>query len=76
MLRAMAECDLRDLLPRIDVPVLLLYGERDVRSPLSVAEALHASIPRSQLVVLAGAGHVANVERPAEFDAAVRAFLG
>ena len=75
MLHAVAEADLRDVLPRIRVPTLLLYGERDRRSPLAVAEALHASIPDSRLVVLPGVGHRANVERPDEWDAAVRAFL-
>ena len=75
MLHAVAEADLRDVLPRIRVPTLLLYGERDRRSPLAVAEALHASIPDSRLVVLPGVGHLANVERPDEWDAAVRAFL-
>jgi pimeloyl-ACP methyl ester carboxylesterase len=75
MLRAMAECDLRDVLPRIDVPTLLVYGELDVRSPLPVAKALHASIPGSRLVVLPGVGHLANVERADEFNAAVRDFL-
>jgi pimeloyl-ACP methyl ester carboxylesterase len=33
----MAEADQRDLLPRIAVPTLLIWGERDARSPLSVA---------------------------------------
>jgi pimeloyl-ACP methyl ester carboxylesterase len=75
MLHAMAECDLRDVLPRVDVPTLLLYGELDSRSPLPVAESLHASMPGSKLVVLPGAGHVANMERPHEFNAAVRDFL-
>jgi pimeloyl-ACP methyl ester carboxylesterase len=42
-----AEHDLRDLLPRIKVPTLLLYGEKDVRSPLNVAEQMHASVPGS-----------------------------
>ena len=75
MLHAMAEADLRDVLPRIDVPTLLLYGELDARSPLHVAEELHASIPDSQLLVLAGVGHAANAEKPEEFNAAVRTFL-
>jgi pimeloyl-ACP methyl ester carboxylesterase len=76
MAQAMAEADLRDVLGRIDVPTLLLYGELDRRSPRSVAEELHGAIPGSQLVVLPGAGHVCNVEAPGEFDAAVRTFLG
>jgi pimeloyl-ACP methyl ester carboxylesterase len=75
MLAAMAEADLRDVLPRIEVPTLLLYGELDTRSPLAVAEALHGEIPGSQLVVLPGAGHLASAERPDDFNAAVRAFL-
>jgi pimeloyl-ACP methyl ester carboxylesterase len=74
MARASAE-DVRDVLPNIDVPTLLLYGERDVRAPLTVAEALHAAIPSSSLVVLPNVGHVCNVEAPDGFNAAVRDFL-
>jgi pimeloyl-ACP methyl ester carboxylesterase len=75
MLQAMAEADVRDVLPRIQVPTLLLYGELDARSPLSIAEELHARIPSSQLVVLPGVGHLASAEQPDEFNAAVREFL-
>ena len=75
MLQAMAEADLRDVLPRLEAPTLLLYGELDQRSPLAVAEELHRSIPSSRLVVLSGVGHLASAERPEEFNAAVRAFL-
>jgi pimeloyl-ACP methyl ester carboxylesterase len=56
MARGFAEPDLREVLPRIDVPTLLVYGDQDVRAPLSVAEELHAAIPESKLVVLAGSG--------------------
>ena len=72
--RSMAETDLSGLLPRIAVPVLLVWGERDARSPLQVAEAMRAAIPRADLVVVPGAGHVVNLERPDEFSAAVRRF--
>jgi pimeloyl-ACP methyl ester carboxylesterase len=75
MTRSLAEADLRDVLPRIDVPTLLLYGDKDVRSPLNVAEALHAKIPSSRLVVLPGVGHLCNVEAAEEFNAEVRSFL-
>jgi pimeloyl-ACP methyl ester carboxylesterase len=74
MARAAAE-DLRDVLPNINVPTLLVSGDRDVRAPLSVAEALQAAIPDSRLVVLPDAGHVCNVEAPDEFNDAVRSFL-
>ncbi len=75
MARALAEADLRDVLPQVDVPTLLLYGERDVRAPLEVAEALRAAIPGSRLVVLPGVGHVSPVEAPDRFNAEVRTFL-
>ena len=74
MARASAE-DVRDVLPHVDVPTLLVCGERDVRAPLTVAEALHAAISGSRLVVLADAGHLCNIEAPHEFNTAVRDFL-
>jgi pimeloyl-ACP methyl ester carboxylesterase len=75
MSHSSAEADLRDVLPRVDVPTLLLHGDHDVRAPLRVAEALHAAIPASQLVVMPGVGHVSPVEDPAVFTREVRRFL-
>jgi pimeloyl-ACP methyl ester carboxylesterase len=74
MARASAE-DVRDVLHHVDVPTLLVYGDRDVRAPLNVAEALQAAISGSRLVILPDAGHVCNVEAPDEFNVAVRDFL-
>ena len=73
--KAFFTADLREILPQIGVPTLLLYGERDERSPLPVAQDLHAMIRGSQLVVLPGVGHGINAEAPEEFNAAVREFL-
>jgi pimeloyl-ACP methyl ester carboxylesterase len=72
---AMAEADLRSVLPRIEVPCLLLYGDADRRSPLSIGRDLHAAIPGSQLVVLPGVGHLSNVDAPGPFNREVRRFL-
>jgi len=72
---AIASADLREMLPSITVPVLLIYGQDDQRAPVAVARRLHAGIPGSELVVLPGAGHAVNIEAPEEFNAAVRAFL-
>ena len=74
MARASAE-DVRDVLPHVDVPTLLVYGDRDVRAPLTVAKTLRATISGSKLVVLPDAGHVCNIEAPNEFNDAVRDFL-
>jgi pimeloyl-ACP methyl ester carboxylesterase len=73
MARASAE-DVRDVLPHIDVPTLLVYGDRDVRARM-VAEALQTAISGSRLVVLPDAGHLCNIEAPDEFNVAVRDFL-
>ena len=72
--RASAE-DLRDVLPRVRVPTLLVYGDNDERAPLFVAEELHSSIASARLVVLPDVGHVCNVEAPREFNRVVREFL-
>jgi pimeloyl-ACP methyl ester carboxylesterase len=76
MLRAMAEADLRDVLPRVDVPTLVLHGEADARSPLQVGVELHERIAGSRLVVLPGVGHASNLEAAATFNSEVRRFLG
>jgi len=75
MIRALAEADLRDALPRITVPTLLIWGEEDTRSPLTVAQDLQALIPGSRLVVIVGAGHLSHMEAPERFNAEVRSFL-
>jgi len=75
MLTAFANADLRAVLPTIAVPTLLIYGAEDVRAPRGVAEALHAAIPGSRLILVPAAGHDVNLEAPDEYDAAVRAFL-
>jgi pimeloyl-ACP methyl ester carboxylesterase len=70
----MAEADQRDLLPDIAVPTLLIWGELDARSPLSVARQFAHAIPDTQLVVIPGCGHVSNLEQPEQFNEAVREF--
>jgi pimeloyl-ACP methyl ester carboxylesterase len=76
MVQGFTEADLREVLPHIQVPTLLLYGDADRRSPLEVvARDLHDQIPGSRLVVLAGVGHQLDMEAPERFNAEVRSFL-
>jgi pimeloyl-ACP methyl ester carboxylesterase len=75
-LRGMARrLDQRDLLPRIDVPTLIIVGAEDRLTPPSEAEQMSASIPDSSLRILDGAAHMANLERPVEFNSAILEFL-
>jgi pimeloyl-ACP methyl ester carboxylesterase len=73
-LTLMAEADQRDLLPRIAVPTLLIWGELDARSPLTVARQFEQAISNATLVVIPGAGHVSQLEQPERFNRAVREF--
>jgi pimeloyl-ACP methyl ester carboxylesterase len=70
----MADADQRDLLPRIAVPTLLIWGELDARSPLNVARQFEEAIPNTKLVVIPACGHVSNLEQPDRFNEAVRDF--
>lgn len=73
-LRVMAEADLRDVLPGIAVPTLLVWGEPDVRSPRSVAHRFREAIPGAELAVIPGCGHVSNLDRPERFNEIVGDF--
>lgn len=75
MAAALAHADTRDLLPVIRVPTLLIWGDADTRSPMPVAHQMRDAIPGARLAVIPGAGHVSNLEEPAQFNAMVRDFL-
>ena len=62
-------------LPYVKTPALILWGRNDAVNDVSMAEALHAGIKGSRLVVLEDTGHNVPGERPAEFAREVLAFL-
>lgn len=62
-------------LATITVPTLIICGEEDALTPVKESEALHASIPDSQLAIIPGAGHASCVEHPAAFNALLAGFL-
>jgi pimeloyl-ACP methyl ester carboxylesterase len=70
-----ARPDYRDLLTRVSVPALVVVGEDDEYTPVREAEAMHAALPDSTLCVIEGTAHMPNLERPKEFDEALRRFL-
>jgi pimeloyl-ACP methyl ester carboxylesterase len=74
MAMSSAEVDTHDILREIRVPTLLVWGDADTRSPMTVARQFHTAIPGARLAVIPGAGHVTNVDAPARFNAEVRDF--
>jgi pimeloyl-ACP methyl ester carboxylesterase len=74
--RGMARrADQSDLLPRISCPTAVLSGADDALIPPAEAKSLAAAIPGAELTLIAGAGHLSNLEKPAEFSAALARWL-
>jgi pimeloyl-ACP methyl ester carboxylesterase len=67
--------DYTAMLARIAVPTLVVVGRDDVFTPVSDARYLHERIPGADLTVVEGAGHMPNLERPAEFNRALSMLL-
>ena len=63
-----------DSLPAIAVPALVVVGANDTPF-LAASDYMAAKIPGAKKVVIAGAGHAANIDQPEAFNAAVLAFL-
>jgi 3-oxoadipate enol-lactonase len=75
MMLALVGFDLKDALALIDVPTMVLSGSKDGNAPAPMMRRMSEAIPGAHYVELQGCGHLANLERPAEFDAALHAFL-
>lgn len=57
-------------------PALILVGDQDEITPSTRADAMAARMPQAKVVIVGGAGHLANLEAPAAFNVAVERFLG
>ena len=67
--------DLRNALKNIAVPTLVLSGSKDNNAPAPMMAKMAGYIPCAEYVELAGVGHLANLERPDAFNAALDRFL-
>jgi 3-oxoadipate enol-lactonase len=67
--------DRRKELAEIKVPTLLVAGSEDKTAPPSVMEKMAEKIPGAEYVLLAGCGHLGPMDQPAQFNAALLAFL-
>lgn len=67
--------DVRPLLPLVEAPTLIIWGEHDSWVPLADAAVFRATLPHARLAVLRGASHNPMVDRPADFNRLVLHFL-
>lgn len=73
--RAVWLADQRDRLAAIAVPTLVIVGSDDRITPPALSDALAIAIAGAENVEIAGAGHLANIDRSAAFNTAIDRFL-
>lgn len=67
--------NLRNDIPRIKIPVSLIWGNQDHITPVTVAQEFNQLLPNSTLHFLDKCGHAAMMEKPAEFNVLLMEFL-
>lgn len=71
---AIRDMDQREAIRSVSVPTLVIAGKHDPATTWETGEGIHKAIAGSSFVTL-DAAHLSNIERPAEFTAAVSTFL-
>jgi 3-oxoadipate enol-lactonase len=73
---AIAELDLRPVLPTIDAPTLVIAGAQDPATPPELGQQIASAIPGATLVTVPKAAHLANVEQAETVTGLLAAHLG
>lgn len=72
---SLVNTDLRDILPNISCPTLLIWGDKDTATPLADAKIIESLIPDAGLCVLEGTGHYSFCEKPYQAHAILNSFI-
>jgi pimeloyl-ACP methyl ester carboxylesterase len=75
-LASASQHDATDHLPEVDVPTLVVAGERDSFTPMALSIRMHAEIPGSEMLVVPGGTHVAPIEQRELVGSRLEQFLG
>lgn len=67
--------DVRERLPELSIPTLILAGRYDWVTPLAQSQLIDQLLPNSTLVIFDNSGHMPHIEENAKFLAAVRDFV-
>ena len=67
--------DLRLVLPRVNVPVVIVVGKEDRLTPPRLAQEMHGLIPSSTLYLLHGCGHLPPIEKPEALATILKSWL-
>jgi len=72
---AIPRIDATDRLKELHCPALVIVGEEDAGTPVSMARDIHAALPGAELAILRSASHLSNLEQPEEFNRVLLGFL-
>lgn len=75
MLAAAGRHSAKEILDQVDIPTLIVSGERDGFTPAQLSEEMHQLIRDSELFVVPDGSHTAPIERPAEVTGRIADFL-
>lgn len=75
LLACFSTLDLRDALPRITCPTLVVCAENDLLKPPSYSREIAAAVPHAELLMVPDAGHAVVIEKPDAVNTAVLGFL-
>lgn len=72
---AISNFNVKDSLPQLDLPTLIMVGENDPGTPVQTARQIHEQIRGSEMVVLPRAYHLSNIEAADAFNRNLMSFL-
>ena len=71
----MTRPDSTPLLASIHIPAMIVVGEEDTLTPPALSQDMQRAVAGADLAIIAGAGHLSNIEQPEAFNAVVARFL-
>ena len=75
-LRALGEHDASSILPTIDVPVLVIAGDKDKMTPRDLSQQMVRKIPHAEILIVRGGTHYTAIEFPELVNLRIERFLG
>jgi pimeloyl-ACP methyl ester carboxylesterase len=67
--------DTSEDIKKLEIPTLIIVGEKDILTPLNFSENMKASINKSRLEIIPESGHLSNIEQPDIFNNKIDDFL-
>lgn len=73
-LNLLGEVDLRNTLPSLEVPVIVIHGKKDKVIPFSAGEYLANNLKSAKMILLENTGHMPHITKPDEITNALKKF--